>query len=163
MATASEQISSAAVSAPPASRPATKLKRVLVVDKPWFSALVQRMLTGRFDVMCVADAVEAIKASKIRRPDLVVCELGVRGGGLRLAELLDMNVKAVHTPFILTCIKPSSDLVERATRAGIDEVLIKPFPPQRAPGAGRERTQRAPAGAGVQGRRRRREWCGRRD
>ena len=88
MATASEQISSAAVSAPPASRPATKLKRVLVVDKPRFSALVQRMLTGRFDVVCVEDVVEARLrydyAGHYNRPD--VFTLTVRSAVPRLFQ-----------------------------------------------------------------------------
>ncbi len=129
MATSIEQSTVKKVSAREARSTPMKLKRALVVDKPRLAGLVQRMLASRFEVICAENALEAVKALKYRRPEVIVAELSVPGGGLRLAELLDMNVKASHTPFILTCIKPSADLVERATKSGVDVVLIKPFPP----------------------------------
>ena len=90
---------------------------------------MERMLADRFEVVCAADALEAVRALRYRRPDAILAELSVKGGGLRLAEILDMNVKVRHTPFILTCLKPSEDLVAKASKSGVDEVLVKPFSP----------------------------------
>jgi HD-like signal output (HDOD) protein/CheY-like chemotaxis protein len=107
----------------------TSLTRVLVVDKARFSQLISRMLSSSFEVICVEEAPEAAKTLQSRNPDIVVAELDSVGGGLRLAELLDMNVSGHHTPFILTCIKPQADLVERARKVGVDALVVKPFPP----------------------------------
>ncbi|MDP6775153.1 MAG: response regulator, partial [Candidatus Latescibacteria bacterium] len=106
------------------------LGRVLVVDRPRFSELISRMLAGRMEVVCAEDALTALGMHHRNRPDLIVADLNVRGGGLRLAELLEMNVAGVHTPFILTCIKPQADLVDRVKQVGIDTLLVKPFPPR---------------------------------
>ena len=107
----------------------TVLKRAVVVDRPQFAHLISRMLAGRFDVLCVESGPQALAKLRGKRPALIVAELGPSGEGFRLAELLGMNVRAPHIPFILTCIKPPSDLVDRAKKAGIDAVLAKPFPP----------------------------------
>ncbi|MDP6039240.1 MAG: HDOD domain-containing protein, partial [Candidatus Latescibacteria bacterium] len=104
-------------------------KRLLVVDKPRFSRLIHRMLAGRYDVICVDDAPSALQAMRYNRPDAVVADFSVRGGGLRLIELMEMNERFAHTPFILMCMKPTSDLVERAKQSGVDSFLVKPFPP----------------------------------
>ena len=104
-------------------------KRILVVDKPGFSRLLHRMLVGRYEVVCVDDAPSAMQTMRYSRPDAVVAELSVPGGGLRLAELMEMNDRFAHTPFIMTCIKPTPDLVERAKKGGVDSLLVKPFPP----------------------------------
>ncbi len=105
------------------------LGRVLVVDKPRFSQLIRRMLDGRFNVVCVEDCLAALKAFYSHSPDVVIAELDAVGGGLCLAELLDMNMNVGHTPFILTCIQPQADLVERARKVGVDALLVKPFAP----------------------------------
>ena len=108
----------------------SSLGRVLVVDKPRFSELISRMLAGRLEVVCVEDALAALGVVHRNPPDLIVADLNVRGGGLRLAELLEMSVTGTHTPFILTCIKPQADLVDRVRQVGIDTLLVKPFPPR---------------------------------
>ena len=105
------------------------LTRVLLVDKDRFPQLISRMLSTSFEVICVEESPEAARTLQSRNPDIVVAELDSPGGGLRLAELLDMNVVGHHTPFILTCIKPQADLVERARKVGVDTLLVKPFPP----------------------------------
>ena len=81
-------------------------KRLLVVDKLRFSRLVYRMLAGRYHVTCVDDAPSALHAMRYNRPDAIVADISVRGGGLRLFELMEMNERFAHTPFILMCIKP---------------------------------------------------------
>ncbi len=129
MDTSTDQIGQASPQVDHAREPGT-LGRVLVVDKPRFSELISRMLAGRLEVVCVEDALAALGVFHRNRPDLIVADLSVRGGGLRLAELLDMNVAGTHTPFILTCIKPQADLVDRVKQVGIDTLLVKPFPPR---------------------------------
>ena len=128
MATPSEQIKATGGTALDGA-PAVRLKRLLVVDKPRFSRLIHRMLSDRFEVVCVEDGLEAVRKIRYRRPDVILAEMSVRGGGLRLAELMDMSVRFAHTPFLLTCIKPTSDLVEKVKRQGIDGLIVKPFPP----------------------------------
>lgn len=123
-----ERIQSVEISAPE-SPEASAVLRVLVVDKPRFSQLIGRMLAGRFETVCADDAPKALQTFQTFRPDAVVADLDVDGGGLRLAELLDMNLKERHTPFVLTCLKASADLVEQARCAGVDALLVKPFAP----------------------------------
>ena len=90
---------------------------VLVVDKDRFSQLISRMLSTSFEVICVEEAPEAATVLLRRNPDIVV------------AELLDMNAVSHHPPFILTCIKPQADMMDKARKVGVDALLVKPFPP----------------------------------
>jgi putative nucleotidyltransferase with HDIG domain len=129
MANAAEQVK---VAATPAASPGidpTSVGRVLLVDKPRFARLLERMLEGHFEMRCAADGVEAVRIVREWSPDAIVCEATVRGGGTRLAEVLSMNADWVPRPFILTCIKPGPDLVDKAAKLGVSRVLAKPFPP----------------------------------
>ena len=120
---------SVSTSAAERQRSAKKSKQLLVVDKARFSGLIQQMVKDRVEVTCVDNCVQAVRSMRFRRPDVVLAELSVEGGGLRLAELMDMNVRFHHTPFILTCINPTSDTIQRAKKLKVDSVLVKPFPP----------------------------------
>ena len=87
MANAAEQVK---VAATPAASPGidpTSVGRVLLVDKPRFARLLERMLEGHFEMRCAADGVEAVRIVREWSPDAIVCEATVRGGGTRLAEL----------------------------------------------------------------------------
>ncbi len=86
------------------------------------------MLQGRFDVTSADGPSAGLRSVRELQPDLIIADLGA-GGGLRMAELLGMSAAGRHIPFILTCINPQSDLVDRARDAGVDAVLAKPFPP----------------------------------
>ena len=108
---------------------ARSVGRVLLVDKPRFVHLLERMLEGHFEVKYAADGMEAVHAVREWSPDAVVCEATVPGGGTRLAEILRMNIDCPPRPFILTCIKPGPDLIDKAAELGITRVLAKPFPP----------------------------------
>ena len=108
---------------------ARSVGRVLLVDKPRFVHLLERMLEGHFEVKYAADGMEAVHTVREWSPDAVVCEATVPGGGTRLAEILRMNIDCPPRPFILTCIKPGPDLIDKAAELGITRVLAKPFPP----------------------------------
>ena len=102
--------------------------RALVVDKPRFAQLITRMMQGHFEVTCADGCSSGLKSVQELKPDMVLVELG-SGEGLRMAELMGMSARGRHTPCVLTCIKPQTDLVDRALSAGVDMVLAKPFAP----------------------------------
>jgi hypothetical protein len=58
------------------------------VDKPRFSRLISKMVAGRYDMICVDDAPSALQAMRYNRPDAVIADLSVQGGGLQLIELM---------------------------------------------------------------------------
>jgi len=103
--------------------------RILVIDKPQFSAMIRKMLSTQYDIVCVDDIASGFLQLSQGHFDAVVVDKDVRGGGLQLAECLKMNPTLGNLPVVLTCIQPREDWVQQVKLRGIAQVVAKPFRP----------------------------------
>ncbi len=104
-------------------------KRVLIVDREQFTALISKMLASKFMTDTAPDGLQAIKKLRTSPPEVMVVDQDIPGNGIRLAELVGMNPKYRGVPIILTSSKPSPETIIRARNAGASSYLAKPFRP----------------------------------
>ena len=100
--------------------------RVVLADDPsiWRSGL-KTELGPNFHVVAEAgDADEAIAAIAEHDPDLVVCDLNMPGGGVKVAKTCGENTRIV----MLTVSEAERDLLD-AVAAGAQGYLVKTTPP----------------------------------
>lgn len=100
---------------------------VLVDDHPIWRSGVRSDLGGNFHVVGEAsDAGEAIEVIRSTRPDLVVCDLNMPGGGgIEVAKTCGEETKVV----MLTVSEAERDLLD-AVAAGAVGYLVKSTPPE---------------------------------
>ena len=103
--------------------------RVLIVDHGRFSALISKMLVGKFATETAEDGLQAIKALRTTPPNILIVDQDIPGNGIRLAELVGMSPKYKDVSVVLTSGKPSPDTIIRAKNAGVSSYLAKPFRP----------------------------------
>jgi putative nucleotidyltransferase with HDIG domain len=94
-----------------------------------FSSLIAKMLWGTFATSTATTGVQAIEYLRTNRPDLLVVEESIPGGGLRFCELMAMSPNFSDLPIILMSVTPSPDGILRARAAGVNTYLAKPFRP----------------------------------
>lgn len=119
------------------SQPAERVMRmpahILVVDdEPDISALVAYHLAREsYRVRTAASGPEALHASEVERPDLVVLDLMLPGmSGLAVLEELRRRPETQEIPVILlTARKEEQDRIA-GLRLGADDYVSKPFSPQ---------------------------------
>lgn len=104
-------------------------KSILIVDQERFSALIAKMLSGKFATTTAQNGIEAIACLRKNRPDLLVIEESIPGDGIRFCELMGMSPSFANLPIILMSVSPSPDGILRARAAGVNTYLAKPFRP----------------------------------
>ena len=108
----------------------TKQKNILVVDQERLGSLILKMLTKeQLGSELATDGLKAITKLRTYSPDLIVADVNIPGGGIRLAELVAMNPRLQNVPVILMSANPTPDIVIRARNAGCSSYLAKPFRP----------------------------------
>ncbi len=100
--------------------------RVVLADDHaiWRSGLKSELGANFHVVAEAADADEAIAAIEKHRPDLVVCDLNMPGGGMKVAKTCGKDTRIV----ILTVSEAERDLLD-AVAAGAQGYLVKTTPP----------------------------------
>ena len=113
--------------------PARQPAHILVVDdEPDISALVAYHLArDSYRVRTAASGPEAMRATEVERPDLIVLDLMLPGmSGLQVLEELRRRPETQDIPVILlTARKEEQDRIE-GLRQGADDYVAKPFSPQ---------------------------------
>lgn len=105
-------------------------RNILVVDQEKLGGLILKMLTKeQLGSELATDGLKAITKLRTYAPDLIVADVNIPGGGIRLAELVGMNPKLQNVPVILMSANPTPDIVIRARNAGASSYLAKPFRP----------------------------------
>jgi len=105
-------------------------RNILVVDQERLGGLIVKMLhKNQLGSELVTDGLKAITKLRSFAPDLIVADVNIPGGGLRLAELVGMNPRLQNIPVILMSANPTPDIVLRARNAGCSSYLAKPFRP----------------------------------
>jgi len=108
------------------------------------SATIQRVIELTFAeedirVVAVSDGDQAIAALESAPPDIVLADVGMPGkNGYEVAEYVKRNPRLAHIPVVLLtgAFEPVDQA--KATAAGCDGVLAKPFEPQIVIGRVRE-------------------------
>ncbi len=109
---------------------AEKQKNILVVDQERLGSLILKMLhKDQLGSELATDGLKAITKLRTFAPDLIVADVNIPGGGIRLAELVAMNPRLQNVPVILMSANPTPDIVIRARNAGASSYLAKPFRP----------------------------------
>ena len=108
----------------------TRLPNKILIVEPdaGLVELFVAALNGRLSpqITCVADAEACLEIELVEPHDLVIAEMQLAGtGGLKLAEHL---FSLSRRPVLLLADDPTSDELLAALRAGVADVLPKPFP-----------------------------------
>lgn len=103
-------------------------RKILVVDdeKDIAEALKARFKSNGYEVIFAFDTVQAYTSAHKERPDLIILDIFIPGGGgFLIAERLKMSPATRHIPIIfLTGVSGGE---EKAYRAGACCYLMKPF------------------------------------
>lgn len=106
------------------------LKILVVDDELDARELVKRILAGRgADVLTAASAAEGLEMVKIKKPDLIVSDIGMPGknGYEFIREVRDLQVEeAAHTPAIALTAFAHPDDANKALDAGYQRHVAKP-------------------------------------
>lgn len=104
--------------------------KILVVDNEQdvAKALKVRLKTNGYEVVLAFDSVHAYRLAQEERPDLIILETFIPGGGgLLVAERLKESASTRHIPIIF--LTEISGCEKRAYRAGARSYLMKPYNP----------------------------------
>jgi DNA-binding response OmpR family regulator len=104
--------------------------KILVVDNEQdvAKALKVRLKTSGYEVVLAFDSVHAYTLAQEERPDLIILETFIPGGGgLLVAERLKESASTRHIPIIF--LTEISGCEKRAYRAGARSYLMKPYNP----------------------------------
>jgi len=115
------------------------------------SVTIQRVIELTFadediQVTAVSDGEQAIQRLETAPPDIVLADIGMPGrNGYEVARFIKQSPKLAHIPVVLLtgAFEPVDQV--RASEAGCDGVLAKPFEPQLVIGRVRELLARRPA------------------
>ena len=106
------------------------MKRILVIedDRDNATALGMRLKSEGYDVAVAYDAVSGLSTATKFRPDLVLLDISMPGGGgLLVAERLRNMVSTVTTPIIFITGTRAPDLRSKAAALGAAGFVEKPY------------------------------------
>lgn len=103
--------------------------RILTIDDdPEFRLLISTLLQSRnIAVVGAADAIQAIRMAREKRPDVILLDIGLPGGdGFLVLGRLKANKLLSTIPVIIVTARDLKEVEERAFRAGAASLLQKP-------------------------------------
>jgi signal transduction histidine kinase/chemotaxis methyl-accepting protein methylase/ActR/RegA family two-component response regulator len=115
--------------APPESRVELKPLELLLVEdnRDIADTLAELLVTSGHRVSVVGTGEEAIDALRARRPEVVLCDIGLPGiDGLTLASLVRRDPALAHLKLVALTGFSDASTRERIEEAGFDRLLIKP-------------------------------------
>ncbi|MGQ0631335.1 MAG: response regulator [Sporichthyaceae bacterium] len=104
------------------------MKVLLVEDDPVVSRTTVRMLRQRnYEVAAAPDAIAAIAIARSERPDVVILDLGLPGGGgLAVLERLRGLTVTAATPVVVVTGGATPAQLKDLADGGVTAVLTKP-------------------------------------
>jgi CheY-like chemotaxis protein len=104
-----------------------RARLLLVDDEPGMLRAMERILSGEYQVQCVAGGAEALKANEVYRPDLVISDIAMPGmDGFELMSRLKSLRSDVDVILVTGMAEPDALLI-RAIREGAFYFVTKPF------------------------------------
>jgi signal transduction histidine kinase/DNA-binding response OmpR family regulator len=86
------------------------------------------LMSGRFEVIAVADGAEALAAAKERRPDVILSDVMMpRMDGFALVKALRSDIALADIPIVLLSARAGEEARVEGLESGADDYLVKPF------------------------------------
>ena len=113
----------------PRAAPAAKRESILVVDdNADMRQYLRRLLGDRYDVQAVSDGYDALEATRLSRPALVLADVMMpRLDGFGLLRAIRDDPTLASTPVILVSARAGEESRVEGLQAGADDYLVKPF------------------------------------
>ncbi|MET0385847.1 MAG: ATP-binding protein [Polyangiales bacterium] len=109
-------------------RVAQRPRVLLADDNADMRDYVCRLLQDRFDVVAVADGIEALQAVRQQRPELVLSDVMMPSlDGFGLLQLLKTDRQTRNIPVIMLSARAGEQARIEGLEAGADDYLVKPF------------------------------------
>jgi signal transduction histidine kinase/DNA-binding response OmpR family regulator len=103
-------------------------KIVLADDNADMREYVRRLLLPSYDVIAVADGIDALEAARTAQPDLVLTDVMMpRLDGFGLLDALRRNESTASIPVIMLSARAGEEARVEGLEAGADDYLVKPF------------------------------------
>ena len=101
---------------------------VLADDNADMRDYVGRLLAAEYEVLAVADGEQALRASRERRPDLVLTDVMMpKLDGFGLLQALRADPATAAIPVVMLSARAGEEARVEGLQAGADDYLIKPF------------------------------------
>ncbi|MCX7625221.1 MAG: response regulator [Candidatus Sumerlaeaceae bacterium] len=113
------------------TKPEQERMRVLVIDDdPDILRLVEMSLSSDFDVLTLADPVDALEIMDVFEPDIAVVDIMMpKVTGYQLIELIRQSPKHKHVPILVLSAKQETVDIKYGYKIGANLYLTKPFKP----------------------------------
>ncbi|MCL2789444.1 MAG: response regulator [Desulfobulbus sp.] len=111
---------------------ASKSKKVIlsIDDIPSNLIAIKNILEPLFDIRLAKDGAQALALLKRERVDLVLLDIEMPGyNGFELLQAIREDLALVHLPVIFVTTHDSPRFAQRATEAGANGYILKPFKP----------------------------------
>lgn len=105
-------------------------KTILIVedDKDLMLAMSVRLSAHGYKILSAPDAGSAIQSVALRKPDLILLDLGLPdSNGFIVMEIVSQLKSAAPVPMIVVSARPADVYRQAAILAGAKEYLQKPF------------------------------------
>jgi two-component system KDP operon response regulator KdpE len=105
-------------------------KTILIVedDKDLMLAMSVRLLAQGFTTLSARDAASAIQTAAMRKPDLILLDLGLPdSNGFIVMEIVSQLKSIATVPIIVVSARPADVYREAAIMAGAKDYFQKPF------------------------------------
>ena len=104
-------------------------KIILVEDEPDTAKVIQKRLAIEgYNVMVTQDAIQAVSFIHSERPDLVILDLMLPGGGgLAVLETLRLSTFTATIPILVLTGMQNETYKQTVLKEGVDAYLEKPY------------------------------------
>ena len=110
-----------------------EIKKIVLVEDEIDTAkvIVKRLATAGYNVMVSQDALQAFRIINEERPDLVILDLMLPGGGgLSVLERMRLSAFTTHIPVVVLTGMKDETHKKKVLDEGVDAYLEKPYEAQ---------------------------------
>lgn len=107
------------------------MKYILAADDEAINRdIIEEILEDDYEIKCVEDGAECIESIKLRKPDLLLLDVGMPGvDGLEVCRLLRASDETKDLPIFLLSGYAAKENISTGMEAGANQYISKPFSP----------------------------------